>query len=146
MQSFSQNVTITLSTISGFKGTVNLAATITGTGVTVKLSNTSPSLSNGSAVNLTLTVTTTHSTTMGNYTITVAGVDGNLSQLLKIPVHVNPLGDLDGDGFVTIVDISVVSYHYGSTPTSPNWNPLADLNHDGVVNLLDFEIAAANYD
>jgi Dockerin type I domain len=111
----------------------------------VKLSNTNPSLSNGSAVNLTLTLTTTQSTTTGNYTINVTGVDGNLLQSLEIPVHVNTLGDLDGDGFVSIVDISIVSSHYGSTPTSPNWYPLADLNHDGVVNLLDFAIAVANY-
>jgi hypothetical protein len=56
------------------------------------------------------------------------------------------LGDLDGDGFVGMVDISIVSYHYGSTPASPNWYPLADLNHDGVVDIVDFEIAVANYD
>ena len=145
MQSFSQDMTITLSTLSGLKGTVNLAATITGTGVTVKLSNTNPSLSNGSPVNLTLTLTTTQSTMTGNYTITVTGVDGNLSQSIKILVHVNPLGDLNGDGVVNMVDISIVSYEYGSTPTSPNWYPLADLNHDGVVNILDFGIAVANY-
>jgi len=145
MQSLSQNVTITVSSVSGLKGIVNLAATVSGTGVTVKLSNKNPSFSNLSDINVRLTVSTTNLTTAGNYTITIVGIDGNLSQSLKIPLHVNPLGDFDGDGFVGIVDISIVAYHYGSTPTSPNWYPLADLNHDGVVNLIDFEIVAANY-
>jgi hypothetical protein len=145
MKSFSQNVTVSLTSLSGFSGAVNLAVNVAGIGVTGTLSNSNPSLFNGSAMNLTLRIATTNLATMGNHTITIVGTNGNLSQSIEIQLRVDPLGDITADGIVSIVDISIVSYHYGSTQTSPNWYPLADLNHDGVVDILDFEIAVANY-
>jgi PKD repeat protein len=146
MQTFSQNVPITLASLSGFTGTVELLATVNGTGVTAELSSQTEHLSSGTVLNMTLTITTTNSTTLGNYVVTVTATDGALSQSLMIPLRVNILGDIIGAGVVNIVDISIILSHFGTTPASPNWDPLADLDHDGVVNLADFEIAAANFD
>lgn len=145
MQGFVQNVTLSLTSLSGFSGPVNLAANVTGTGITANLSNSTPSLLIGLAMNLTLRIASTNLATLGNHTIIVEGTSGKLSQRLTIQLRVNPLGDIDADGVVSIVDISIVAYHYGSTTTSPNWYPLADLNHDGVVNIIDFEMAVARY-
>jgi phosphatidylinositol-3-phosphatase len=146
MQTFSQNVTIELASVSGFSGTVDLSATVTGTGIMAELSSQSQYLSSGSVLNMTLTITTTNSTTLGNYLVTVTATDGALSQSLTIPLRVNILGDILGDGMVNVIDICIILSHLGTTPSSPNWDPLTDLNHDGVVNLTDFEIAASNFD
>ena len=94
---------------------------------------------------ITLSLTATNSTRLGAYQVTITATSGTLSQLLTIPMRVNMLGDLDGDGTVNIVDIASMAMCYMTTPASPNWNPLADLNHDGVVNMTDIATAAANF-
>src|SRR5256884_1440950 len=51
----------------------------------------------------------------------------------------NPVGDLNGDGKVNILDFSVLLR---------NWNALggpADLNHDGIVNIFDLSILLSNW-
>ena len=145
MQTFSENVTITLASLSGFAGSVDLRTTVNGTGVTATLGGQSQYLSSGSDLSITLNITTSKSTSLGNYTVTITASNGPLSQLLTIPLRVNMLGDLDGDGTVNIVDLASIAACYLTTPASPNWNPLADLNHDGVVNMADVAIAAASF-
>jgi PKD repeat protein len=146
MQTFSQKVTVTLASLSGFTGTVDFTTVVNGTGVSAKLSSQSQYLSSGSILSITLSITTTNSTSLGNYQVTVTATDGTVSRSISIPLRVNMLGDILGTGIVNIVDLGIISYAYGSTPSSPNWNPLADLNHDGVVNVVDFEMAVANFD
>jgi len=116
------------------------------TGVVAVLSSRTAQLGGGSALNTTLTITTTNATSLGHYAVTVTATDGQQSQSLILPVQVNVLGDIVGAGYVNIVDVSIILSHFGTTASSPNWDPLADLNHDGVVNLADFEIAASNFD
>jgi parallel beta-helix repeat protein len=63
---------------------------------------------------------------------------------------VNPLiltmqTDLNGDGAVNIVDISIVAKAFGSKTGDPNWNPTADLNKDGIANILDITLVAKDY-
>jgi hypothetical protein len=36
-----------------------------------------------------------------------------------------------------VLDATVLSNAFLSTPSDPNWNPTADLNNDGIVNILD---------
>lgn len=45
--------------------------------------------------------------------------------------------DLNGDGVVNIVDISIVAKAFGSKSTDPNWNEKADLDKNGQVNIVD---------
>jgi hypothetical protein len=51
-------------------------------------------------------------------------------------------GDINGDGYVNILDIGVVIDNYTKLPIT---NPAADVNHDGAVNILDIGIIIDNY-
>jgi len=53
------------------------------------------------------------------------------------------IGDVNGDGFVNILDIGVVVNNYGTTGTL-GFIP-ADINNDGAVNILDIGIIINNY-
>lgn len=53
--------------------------------------------------------------------------------------------DLNKDGIVNILDISIVARAYGCKPKDPNWNEVADLNKDGVINILDISLIARDY-
>lgn len=45
--------------------------------------------------------------------------------------------DLNQDGIVDIIDVSIVALAFGSTPSKPNWNPRADVNYDGIIDIFD---------
>jgi hypothetical protein len=60
-------------------------------------------------------------------------------------VRVLPLGDVDQDGNVNIIDFSVVAFGYLSTPASPKWNAYGDIDNDGVIGIVDLSVVAANY-
>ena len=60
-------------------------------------------------------------------------------------VHILPLGDVDQDGSVGVVDASTVALAFQSTPGSPYWNPYADINGKGIVDIIDVAIMAKNY-
>lgn len=145
MQNFSRNVTLTTTSISGFTGTVTLTASVTGSGVIVKLSKTSVSLNSGVQLNTTLTIRTSNTTSLGTYTATVSAVSGSLFQSLTIPLRVTIIGDIDGNRVVNIDDLALIAISYGSTPTSAKWNPYADLNHDGKIDFPDLAIVASNF-
>jgi hypothetical protein len=49
------------------------------------------------------------------------------------------LSDVNGDGEVDILDLTLVASRYDSS------DPTADLNGDGTVNILDLAIIAGNY-
>jgi hypothetical protein len=53
-----------------------------------------------------------------------------------------PLGDLNGDGVVDILDAIILAQAFGSTPQDKSWNPEADLNNDLVVDIVDCIILA----
>jgi cytochrome oxidase Cu insertion factor (SCO1/SenC/PrrC family) len=54
-------------------------------------------------------------------------------------------GDINGDGTVNIVDISIVAFAFGSEPGNPNWRSIADLNNDEEINILDIAMAAVEF-
>ena len=47
--------------------------------------------------------------------------------------------DVNGDGKVSIGDLSLAAVHYGSNESSPNWNAIkrADVNGDGKIDIED---------
>jgi len=53
--------------------------------------------------------------------------------------------DLDANGEINIIDVSIVARAYGSTPQEPNWNQSADINNDGVINILDIALVAHDF-
>jgi hypothetical protein len=50
--------------------------------------------------------------------------------------------DLNTDGKVDILDITIFAKAFGSTPASPRWNPKADIDRSGKVNILDGVLVA----
>jgi hypothetical protein len=53
--------------------------------------------------------------------------------------------DLDKDGTVNILDISMVAFAFGFQEGDEYYNVLADLDENGEVNILDISIVAMDY-
>ncbi len=54
------------------------------------------------------------------------------------------LGDVNEDGIVNVIDITIVSVAYGSFEVDPDYNPQADLNADGIVDMWDLTAVGMN--
>ncbi len=139
-------VNVTVADLGGFQETfqVNVAATNV---TTVTVGTQTVTLAPGGSMNLTFTWNTS-SAPPGKYKITasippVPG-EGQVSDnsLTFGTVWLVPLGDVNMDGRVDIIDAALAAYSFGATPGSPNWNPAADINGDGVINILDVAIVA----
>jgi len=55
------------------------------------------------------------------------------------------MGDVNGDGKVTITDVLLCINAFGSTPSLPGWDPNADVNGDGKVNIIDIVLTLKNF-
>jgi hypothetical protein len=56
-----------------------------------------------------------------------------------------PATDINSDGVVDILDVTVVAIAYGSKPGEKKWNPIADLDKNGEINILDVTLVAKDY-
>lgn len=57
-----------------------------------------------------------------------------------IYIHRSLVGDLNEDGVVDILDLSIMGMAYGTFEGQPGYNPIADINVDGVVDMRDLSI------
>jgi hypothetical protein len=83
--------TITLTSIGGFSGMVNMSATISPSGAntpTLSLNPVRVTLLSGGTANVVLTLATTGTTNRGNYNVIVQGKSGTLSNTVSITVLV----------------------------------------------------------
>jgi hypothetical protein len=55
------------------------------------------------------------------------------------------LGDINGDGTVNILDISIVARAFSSTIGQPRYEPNSDLDSNGVINILDIAKVAREF-
>lgn len=76
---FSGNSTITLTSISGFTGGVNLSTVFSGSGLAVALSPVVLTLSASGTGTSFLTISVGSSTNMGQYNVTITGTSGTIS-------------------------------------------------------------------
>ena len=54
--------------------------------------------------------------------------------------------DLNSDGKVDILDITIVAKAYGTKPGDPQWDPIADVAEPyGEINILDIATVAKDY-
>ena len=52
--------------------------------------------------------------------------------------------DINADGIINILDLTLVAAHFGTTPTADQTlNP--DANGDGIVNILDLTLVASHF-
>ncbi|AKB17617.1 putative Ig domain-containing protein [Methanosarcina sp. WWM596] len=83
----------------------------------------------------------------GNHTIEVAVSDGIEKVTEQNNIYINnyhPRWDVNQDGVVNILDITIIAQNYGSTSTVkpyPRW----DVNQDGVVNTQDLTLAGYHF-
>lgn len=82
----------------------------------------------------------------GNITLTITGklTDGTLLEGSDI-IEVFFGGDIDGDGYVGPIDLSMFAASYGKKAGQIGYNPYADLDYDKYVGPLDLSIFAVNY-
>jgi hypothetical protein len=55
------------------------------------------------------------------------------------------LTDVNRDGSVNILDVSIVAAAFRTIPSDALWNPVADLNEDGVINIVDLSMVAKDF-
>lgn len=53
--------------------------------------------------------------------------------------------DINGDGKVNIIDLTIVALAFGSYPGHPRWNPLCDLDGNNLINIVDLALVAREY-
>lgn len=68
---------------------------------------------------------------------------GTIIGTKKITVWRHKLSDINNDGRIDILDLSIFAESYGQD--SQTADPMSDLNEDGKVNILDLSIFAENY-
>jgi PKD repeat protein len=85
-------------------------------------------------------------TSPAKYNVTLTVTDNNtLSNTTSKLVSIFYVTDLNIEGTVNIVDITIVASAYGSTPGSAKWNEDADLNKDDAINIVDVALVAKDY-
>lgn len=55
------------------------------------------------------------------------------------------LTDLDANGMINILDITITAKAYGFRPADENWNQNADLDNNGIINIVDIATVAQDY-
>jgi parallel beta-helix repeat protein len=53
--------------------------------------------------------------------------------------------DLNGDGKINILDITLVGSAFGSNPSHTRWNPKCDFDGNGLINIIDITLIAKDY-
>lgn len=83
---------------------------------------------------------------IGNFTVSLNITDSKeLSGMNTTEIAINLFGDLNCDGKINILDITIVAAAYSSKPGQSKWNPIADLNGDKVINIVDVSTVAREY-
>ena len=60
-------------------------------------------------------------------------------------VRVRLMGDVKDDGFVNILDLSIIGVCFGKSTGDPLYKPEADINHNGTIDITDLATAGRNY-
>lgn len=79
--------------------------------------------------------------TIGSMADYVTGETEKWDNIRSCTLKVKKLGDVDGNGWVNVIDIQLCCINMGPVPPSP---PECDVNGDGTVNILDINTVAAN--
>jgi hypothetical protein len=82
----------------------------------------------------------------GNHTIVLKVTDElSMWNTTSTQITITFQTDLNKDGTVNILDITMVAAAYGSKPGDQKWNALADLDKNDQVNIIDVTMVARDY-
>jgi hypothetical protein len=81
----------------------------------------------------------------GNYKVTLNVTKYGLWNTTSYQITVTFISDLNNDGTVNIVDVTLVATAYGSKPGDQKWNETADLDKNGTINIIDITMVAKDY-
>ncbi len=71
------------------------------------------------------------------------GISGYANTTVEVKPYLST--DLNQDGTVNILDITIVAVAYGSKSGDPKWNAVADLDKNGWINIIDMTMVAKDY-
>lgn len=100
------------------------------------------------AANVTITGDTVIPVGYGYHDVVVYATDieGITLASEKVYFTVSIIGDLNGDGEVDLIDVSLFLQAYGSTSDDPNWNPQADMAYPhGKIDIFDLVTIITHY-
>jgi PKD repeat protein len=60
-------------------------------------------------------------------------------------VRLKLIGDVNGDGIVSMLDLYILAQNFGHCQGDPSWNSNSDLNFDGIVDMIDLYLVAADF-
>jgi parallel beta-helix repeat protein len=107
-------------------------------------------LSSGNSTILTLNWNTT-GWSIGNYTVwahakpALGETNTQDNLLVGGTIYVSIIGDINADGKVNILDVSLAGRAFGAGLNNPRWDSNADINDDEVVNIIDLALIAREY-
>lgn len=98
--------------------------------------------------NYSLNFTVPDNSKIGNYTIHVSASYNGLNAVAVRTFELKPRklpADINGDGKVNIIDISLVAHAWGSRPGESHWDPRCDLDSNSVINIIDITLVAKEF-
>jgi hypothetical protein len=145
-QGYDVNVSVTVENQGNYAETISLTVYAN----TTSVGSQNFTLSAGDSINVIFTWNTT-SFAKGNYTISANAepvpdetdtLDNNCTDGV---VFVTFPGDVTGDKWADMQDISIIIDAFMSSPDHPRWNPVCDLNNDLSVDMADISIAIDHF-
>jgi hypothetical protein len=147
-QGFLVDINVTAANLGNLTETFDVKAYNDSTVIgTIHVTNLAPN----TQITLTFTWNTSSARPCHNYTITgeatAVPYEFNTTNNVYVDgtIKVRILGDINGDGTVNMLDITMVINAFMSYPGHPLWDPAADINQDNSVNMLDLAWTIANF-
>jgi hypothetical protein len=145
-----QGLTVKLNVDVSNQGNFTETFNVTVYANTTFISTQTITLTNGSYTTVTFTWNTTgfakgNYTTSANAALVLGEIDTDDNTYTDGCICVTVIGDVNGDGWVEMMDYWVVGQAFGSSLGDPNWNPEADVYEDGVIEMMDYWVVSQHY-
>ena len=145
-QNSTTKIDVTVSSLGGAAGSFNVTLYANATVIQTQ----TRSLLSGTSANVTFNWNATD-IQLGNYTLRAEAsrVDNETiltnNELTDGMITISIPGDINADGKVNILDISLTAKAYNSRLGDEIWDSNADVNEDGTINILDISAIAKEY-
>jgi hypothetical protein len=93
----------------------------------------------------TLIISTANKTRTLAEDVSIANIPKEPYSFSSVEMGIMAVADLNMDGIVNVVDVTIVAIAFGSKLGDPKWNEIADLDKNGIVNIVDITMVAKDY-